>query len=237
MKSKTESVLIIDDESYIREFVGQVLSEHYRILFASTAAEGLETARKEKPSAIVLDLVLPDQNGIELCAQIRKTKELSETPILMLTGKNQPDERIQAFDSGADDYIAKPFFPHELLARVRAKINRSKSVVKASGSPQLVMKVNSFEVRYDLMKIYFKSKPLELGLTEFKILNCLLQSQGQVVDRAQINKFIWGDDVPSSRALDPHINALRRILKSTNADLKTIYGRGYSLVFRLSTAV
>jgi two-component system, OmpR family, alkaline phosphatase synthesis response regulator PhoP len=231
-KSEKEKVLIIDDESYIREFVGQILSEHYKIFFASSGAEGIEIAKREKPSAIVLDVLMPLQNGIETCSILRKTESTSAIPVLMLTAANQVEMRIEAFDSGADDFISKPFLPNELLSRVRSKIKRSKEENKSSGK---ALKVSAFKVNFDEMRVFYKDQLLDLGLIEFKIFNCLLSSHGQIVDRQPLNQFVWGSEVPSERALDPHITSLRKKMKVTNAELKTVYGRGYSLVFKFES--
>lgn len=231
VQTKKNAILIIDDESEIREVVGQILSEHYRVLFASNGQEGLELAKKEKPSAIVLDMMMPILNGIKTCEILRRTSETANIPVLMLSGDSHVDNKIGAFNTGADDYISKPFLPNELVARVRAKVNRYVN------KPVEVMRAYShdgFEIRYDEMKAYYKSKPIDLGPIEYKILCHLVTHQSQIVAREALNAFIWGDEVPSSRALDPHITSLRKALRNTNADLKTVYGRGYNLIFRQS---
>ncbi|MEK6556419.1 MAG: response regulator transcription factor [Bdellovibrionota bacterium] len=231
-KAEKEKILIIDDESYIREFVGQILSEHYKIYFASSGAEGIEIAKRERPSAIVLDILMPEQSGIQTCVILRQHQATAAIPVLMLTAANQVETRIEAFDSGADDFISKPFLPNELLARVRSKIKRSKEERPSSGK---TLKVGGFKINFDEMRVFYKDQPLDLGLIEFKIFNCLISDHGQVVDRNLLNQFVWAEEVPSDRALDPHITSLRKKLKVTNAELKTVYGRGYSLVFKFES--
>lgn len=232
-KPEKEKILIVDDESYIREFVGQVLSEHYKIFFASSGAEGVEIAQREKPSAIVLDILMPEQSGLETCRILRQNEVTSKIPVLMLTAANQVETRVEAFDLGADDFIAKPFLPNELLARVRSKIKRSQEGASSSGEKTL--KVGSFKINFDEMRVFYKDTQLELGLIEFKIFNCLISDHGQVIDRNLMNQFVWGSEIPSDRALDPHITSLRKKLRPTNAELKTVYGRGYSLVFKFES--
>lgn len=151
---KRPTVLIVDDESYIREFLAQILSEHFRIAFAKDGKEALEMAKSVKPAIIVLDVLMPGQNGIETCKKLRAQRESEEIPVIMLTAVNEPEQRIKAFNAGADDYLAKPFLPEELLARINRKLE--KAPVR-----QPVNKETEF--RLGNLKLQFDDLSLEVG--------------------------------------------------------------------------
>lgn len=230
MKAK---VLIVDDDSFVREFVGQVLSEKYTILFARNGDEAIEVAKAEQPGVIVLDIVMPGKNGIDTCFALRAAPETKNIPVLMLTALNEPEQRISAFSSGADDYMAKPFLPEELIARVEAKLRRSRD---SSQNVSHQLQVGDLKIDFEELKVEIGGNPTDIGQIEFKILNCLIKNRGQLVERDTLNHFVWGNDIPSERALDPHITSLRKKLKESSGELKTVYGRGYSLVIRGSAA-
>jgi DNA-binding response OmpR family regulator len=225
-----DTVLIVDDESYIREFVAQVLSEYYKVLFAKNGDEACEMAIRLQPSLIILDILMPGQNGIEICKILRGSPETKKIPVIMLTALNEPESLVGAFASGADDFLTKPFVPAELVARVASKIRRSKESLGA-GSGR-VLNVGNLKVDFDGLRVEVSGEPLDLGTIEFKILKFLVQNQDQVVLREELHSFVWGSETPSDRALDPHITSLRKKLKDSSGALKTIYGRGYSFILK-----
>lgn len=224
-------ILIVDDEPSIREFLAQILSEHYQILFAKNGTEALEVAKSKVPTIILLDILMPGKNGIQTCRDIRNDPTTKSIPVIMLTALNDTDQRTQAFISGADDYVSKPFTPDELVARIESKIRRQKEV-----TPQIAGRVQFGDLTLNLeeLKAEINGKAVEISQTEFKILNCLIKNQGQLLLREALHDYVWGDESPSDRALDPHITTLRKKLKGSRCELKTAYGQGYSLILKES---
>ena len=222
-------ILIVDDEPSIREFLAQILSEHYQILFAKNGTEAFEIAKNKKPTIILLDIIMPGKNGIETCREIRNDPTTKSIPVIMLTALNDSNQRTQAFLSGADDYITKPFNPDELIARVESKIRRQKEV-----APQVTGRVQfgDLTLNFEELKAEINGKTVEISQTEFKILSCLIKNQGQLVQREVLHDSVWGEESPSDRALDPHITTLRKKLKNSRSELKTVYGQGYSLILK-----
>lgn len=232
-----EKVLVIDDESYIREFVSQVLSEKYQVFFAKNGPDGLKLARQIEPGVIVLDILMPGQDGIQTCRALREDPVTAEIPVLMLTALNETEKRIQAFSAGADDYVAKPFRPEELLLRVQAKMRRSKHPKSARENPA-AHTLEHGDLRIDLqeLKASIAGRPLEMGAIEFKILSLLIRKSGQLVGRDEVEKCVWDDAPHAERALDPHIASLRKKLKDSRSELKTVYGRGFCIALRAADA-
>ncbi|MGE3756555.1 MAG: response regulator transcription factor [Pseudobdellovibrionaceae bacterium] len=227
---KRPTVLIVDDESYIREFLAQILSEHFRIAFAKDGKEALEMAKTVKPAIIVLDVLMPGQNGIETCKKLREQRESEQIPIIMLTAVNEPEQRIKAFNAGADDYLAKPFLPEELIARINRKLE--KAPVRQPPSKETEFRLGNLKLQFDDLSLEVDGVKCELGQVEYKILNFLLKKRGELVSRQELNDYIWGHELPSDRALDPHITALRKKLQKSHGELKTVYGKGYSIILK-----
>lgn len=223
------TVLVVDDESTIREFLAQVLSMRYQVILAKCGSEALRLARTRKVSVILLDILMPGKSGIDVCKELRTDPATRSISIIMLTALNEPDQRTQAFIAGADDFVSKPFNPDELLARVEAKIRRSEEI-----KPQVVSTLQFGDLSLDFIeqKAEIAGQPIEVGQIELKILKCLIHHEGQLVGRDVLHQFVWGDESPSDRALDPHITTLRKKLSSSRGILKTVYGKGYSLVLR-----
>ncbi len=227
---KRPTVLIVDDESYIREFLAQILSEHFQIALAKDGKEALEMAKSAKPSVIVLDVFMPGQNGIETCQKLHEQKETEVIPVIMLTAVNEPELRIKAFKSGADDYLAKPFLPEELIARINRKLEKAQTRKNGNEEPDFCL--GNLKLHFDDLSIEVDGVKYELGPVEFKILNFLLKKRGELVSRQELNDCIWGRELPSDRALDPHITSLRKKLQKSQGELKTVYGKGYSIILK-----
>lgn len=227
---KRPTVLIVDDESYIREFLAQILSEHFRIAFAKDGKEAIEIAKSAKPAVIVLDVLMPGQNGIETCKKLREQRESEGIPVIMLTAVNEPEQRIKAFNAGADDYLAKPFLPEELIARINRKLE--KTPARQPVSKENEFRLGNLKLQFDDLSIEVDGVKCELGQVEYKILNFLLKKRGELVSRQELNDYVWGDELPSDRALDPHITALRKKLQKSHGELKTVYGKGYSIILK-----
>lgn len=226
-------ILVVDDEPSIREFLAQILSADYQIILAKSGTEAVEKAQSQKPSLILLDILMPGMTGVEVCKHLRNDSNTKLIPIIMLTALNEPEQRTQAFLAGADDYISKPFKPDELLARIKSKVRR---LDEAPSSLSALLKFGDLELDLQEAKVEIAGNPLDIGHIELKILKCLLSHRGQLVERNILNQYVWGDEAPSYRALDPHITTLRKKLRASRGELKTVYGRGYSLVMKEGSA-
>ncbi|MBK9324474.1 MAG: response regulator transcription factor [Bdellovibrionaceae bacterium] len=148
----------------------------------------------------------------------------------MLTAVNEPEQRIKAFNAGADDYLAKPFLPEELIARINRKLE--KTPARQPVSKENEFRLGNLKLQFDDLSIEVDGVKCELGQVEYKILNFLLKKRGELVSRQELNDYVWGDELPSDRALDPHITALRKKLQKSHGELKTVYGKGYSIILK-----
>ncbi len=224
---KKKKILVVDDEICILEMMEEILNLQYEVKCVRSGHEAIELVKTEKPDAIVLDCFMPGLNGIETCQRLREDPANNSIAILMLTGLDDSEQRTKAFKCGADDYIPKPFSFEELLARIASKIRRSEE-----SKPQILEKLQFEDLKLDFQELRAEvaGEPIDVGHIEFKILNILMKNHGQVVERDLLHSFVWGGETPSERALDPHITTLRRKLKKSRGELRTIYGRGYALV-------
>jgi two-component system, OmpR family, alkaline phosphatase synthesis response regulator PhoP len=222
-----KKVLVVDDDVKTVELVKLYLNrDGYRVITAFNGIDALKMAREEHPDLIVLDLMLPGINGLDICRTLR---EESDVPIIMLTALTTDDDRLKGLDYGADDYMTKPFSPRELAARVRAVLRR----LPGERGPE---KIQHGDLIVDFLKheAYVENKPLELTPIEFKILGALVKEPGRVFSRAQIIENALGHDFDSfDRTIDVHILKLRRKLEPEPHHprfIKTIYGAGYKLL-------
>jgi two-component system, OmpR family, alkaline phosphatase synthesis response regulator PhoP len=222
-----KKVLVVDDDVKTVELVKLYLNrDGYRVITAYNGTDALKMAREEHPDLIVLDLMLPGINGLDVCRTLR---EESDVPIIMLTALTTDDDRLKGLNYGADDYMTKPFSPRELAARVRAVLRR----LPGERGPE---KIQHGELMVDFLKheAYIESKPLNLTPIEFKILGALVKEPGRVFSRAQIIENALGHDFDSfDRTIDVHILKLRRKLEPEPHHprfIKTIYGAGYKLL-------
>ena len=222
-----KKVLVVDDDAKTVELVKLYLNrDGYRVITAYNGTDALKMAREEHPDLIVLDLMLPGINGLDVCRTLR---EESDVPIIMLTALTTDDDRLKGLDYGADDYMTKPFSPRELAARVRAVLRR----LPGERGPE---KIQHGDLTVDFLKheAYVENKPLELTPIEFKILGALVKEPGRVFSRAQIIENALGHDFDSfDRTIDVHILKLRRKLEPEPHHpkfIKTIYGAGYKLL-------
>ncbi len=223
---KGRRILVIEDEIKIAEIVKAYLEkEQYEVVLAETGAKAL-TALKQGFDLIILDLMLPDMEGEDICQTIR---EDSDVPIIMLTAKSEEEARIKGLGIGADDYVVKPFSPRELVARVKALLRRVKGTkeLMAFNNNDLIIDSVRFEVRK-------KDAPLVLTPTEFKLLQCLADRPGQVFTRLQLVNVILGYDFEGyDRTIDAHIKNIRHKIEDNQKSpsyLKTVYGVGYKFV-------
>ncbi|OUS12273.1 phosphate regulon transcriptional regulatory protein PhoB [Rhodospirillales bacterium 47_12_T64] len=220
--------LIIEDEIALTTLLRYNLEkEGFRVNEAHDGEEALLRAKEEAPDLILLDWMLPLLSGIEVCRQLRRLPETKGVPIIMLTARGEETDKIRGLDSGADDYMTKPFSPAELIARIRALMRRSK--------PETVTEALAFEdINMDLAayKVYRGEREVHLGPTEFKLLRHLMQNPGRVFSREQLLDSVWGHDVyVEPRTVDVHIRRLRKVLnEGTELDLiRTVRSAGYAL--------
>lgn len=227
-----QKLLVADDDNEIRELLEFDLSQSgYIVDIAKDGEEALNKALKEKYDLILLDVMMPKMNGFDVCKNIRKTKP--DIPILMLTAKGTISDKTQGFDSGADDYIVKPFDIQEVLLRVRALVRRSPSVKSQPYIKQEILKTGDIEIFPDSLETEIKGKRIKLTPTEFEILYCLLQHFNEAVTLAVLLNEVWGynsdDDV---RMLRVHVGGLRQKIEQNPKMpdyLQTVTNVGYKL--------
>jgi DNA-binding response OmpR family regulator len=226
MKSR---LLIVDDEPQIRLLLGEFLSGLYETEFASNGNEAVKRSLELRPDLILMDVMMPDLDGISAVQKIREHELTRHIPILMVTAANTTRQRIEAFDFGADDFISKPFDIDELLSRIRSKLHRIRQIqepaVPAISFGNLQMDLRAREVRLN-------GEMLELGPVEYGILELLLRRPGAVVSRREIMERVWEDGRKNDRLIDAHLSTLRKKLSDWDADLQTVYGEGYRLKSR-----
>ncbi len=225
MKKKDIKILLVDDEPDILEIVGYNLSsEGYRVSKAKNGVEGVAKAKKELPHLIILDVMMPEMDGIEACEQIRKIPELSNVIITFLTARGEDYSQVAGFDAGADDYITKPIKPKVLLSKVKALLRRLKEEEAAT-----INKVGDIEINRDEYKIVQRGKEIILPRKEFELLSLLASRPGKVFKREEILDKVWGNEViVGGRTIDVHIRKLRE--KIGDDHFKTVKGVGYKFV-------
>lgn len=226
MKKKDIKILLVDDEPDILEIVGYNLtSEGYQVLTAENGADGVKKAKKEKPQLIILDVMMPEMDGIEACEQIRKIPELSDTIITFLTARGEDYSQMAGFDAGADDYITKPIKPKVLVSKVKALLRR----LKEDDKVEEILKIGNLIINREEYKITIKGKELLLPRKEFELLSLLATKPNKVFKREEILDKVWGNEViVGGRTIDVHIRKLRE--KIGDEKFKTIKGVGYKFV-------
>ncbi len=223
MKKKDIKILLVDDEQDILEIVGYNLSqEGYKIVTASNGKEAIAVAKKERPQLIIMDVMMPEMDGMEACENIRKIPELSNVLITFLTARSEDYSQVAGFDAGADDYIAKPIKPKLLVSKVKALLRRLKDDSPSSEN----LNVGSIEINREEYKIVMDGREIVLPRKEFELFYLLASKPGKVFKREEILDKVWGNEViVGGRTIDVHIRKLR---EKIGEDLfKTIKGVGY----------
>jgi DNA-binding response OmpR family regulator len=228
MKADSARILVIEDEAPMRTVLKDILTaEGFRVLTAADGESGLQQAVREKPDLILLDIMLPKLDGFALCAELRTLA--FEAPVLMLTAKGQVEDRVTGLDSGADDYLVKPFSTDELLARVRALLRR---VQRRS---RVVTALTLGTIHIDLVKQIARRGRAVIHLTskEFAVLRLLAEAGGEPVTRDRFLDVVWGyTSFPTTRTVDNHIASLRAKLEPDPENpkwIKTVHAVGYRL--------
>jgi two-component system, OmpR family, phosphate regulon response regulator PhoB len=223
-----ERVLVVDDEKDIVALVAYHLAKNgYRVSTASTGAEALQAAREERPALVVLDLMLPGMSGFEVLEQLRATEQTREVAVLMLTARREEADRIRGLSLGADDYLAKPFSPQELVLRVAAILRRLSSDGKTASD---VLTIGPIEIDRSAHRVRIDGEEIELTATEYKLLLTLAERRGRVQARAHLLETVW-DAAPDiqTRTVDMHIQRLRTKLGVASDLIETVRGFGYRL--------
>lgn len=222
------SILLVEDEQSIVTLIKYNLEkEGFKVFCSETGEDALKIIKEKIPDLVILDWMLPDTSGIDVCRQIKIDKKLKNIPVLILTAKGEPDDKIKGLEVGADDYVTKPFNNKELLLRVKSLIKRSK--------PSLLEDLGIFkDLKIDRIakKVFRENKEIKLGPIEYKLLDFLIKSPQRVYSREQLLSNVWGESINvESRTVDVHIRRLRKAINidKKNDLIRTVRSSGYSL--------
>lgn len=231
------SVMIVEDETAIRELLGFICEkESWRTMKAGSLDEANQMIKKIKPDLILLDVMLPDGSGFDWLNRLKREESTREIPVIMLTARGDEIDRVQGLESGADDYVVKPFLPRELIARIRVVLRRNHAMNTVCSIPDeqtdrlirgpLILDQSRFEATVD-------GKVLKLSAKEFRLLHLFANHPGRVLNRSQVLNAIWGNQVVDFRTVDVHMLRLRKALSGTAAEnmLETVRGVGYRFRF------
>ena len=221
-------ILIVEDEPPLVEVIKYNFeSAGFRTTVASDGNEALFQAEELLPELIILDWMLPERSGIEVCRELRKRKNTKATPIIMLTARSEEIDKVKGLENGADDYVVKPFSPKELIARSRALLRRTKP-----GFVENKLYYADLEMDLEAHRVFRNGNAIHLGPTEYRLLNVLLERPTRVYSREQLLDRVWGHDIyVEERTVDVHIRRLRKALDGNDGQnlIRTVRGGGYSL--------
>jgi two-component system catabolic regulation response regulator CreB len=231
---ESPAILVVEDETAIADAIRYVLAaDGFAPLCCASAAQALREFAARPPRLAILDVGLPDLNGFELFRRMQALSPGREVPVLFLTARNDEIDRVAGLEMGADDYIAKPFSPRELLARVRAVLRRANRAGEAAALPTPALAVGPLELDEESRRARYCGRPVELTRYEFGILLQLLQRPGRVFSREDLLAKVWADGSDSfDRTVDAHIKSLRAKLKAVAPQvepIRTVRGSGYAL--------
>ncbi len=222
------SVLVVEDETALLTLLRYNLEkEGFTVSSAHDGEEALLQLKEAKPDAVLLDWMLPRVSGIEVCRQIRRTPAWKDLPVIILTARGEEGDRVRGLDSGADDYVVKPFSPNELVARLRAVIRRARPA-----STDEILRFSDISLDLSAHRVARAGKPVHLGPTEFRLLRFLMERPGRVFSREQLLDAVWGRDAEVElRTVDVHIRRLRKALNGVGRPdlVRTVRAAGYSL--------
>jgi len=222
------TVLIVEDEPPQAEMLSYNLeSAGFRTMIANNGEEGLSLARQNVPDAIVLDWMLPGLSGIEVCRQLRSDATTRDIPILMLTARGEEEDRVRGIETGADDYVVKPYSPREVVGRIKGLLRRANPTLSAES-------IDYADISMDLIqhKVSRAERNVHLGPIEYKLLKTLLEKPGRVFSRDRLLDLVWGRDVyVEDRTVDVHIRRLRKALNEDDGQdlIRTVRGEGYAI--------
>jgi two-component system, OmpR family, phosphate regulon response regulator PhoB len=224
----TQTILVVDDEPAIVELVRYNLERAgFRVATAGDGAQARLMIEESAPDLVVLDWMLPERSGLELCRELRRKPGTRALPIVLLTARGEESDRIRGLETGADDYVSKPFSPSELVARVRALLRRSQP-----GLSEEKLRVGDIEMDLGAHRVTRARRQVHLGPTEFRLLRFFLQHPGRVFDRDRLLTAVWGIESDIEiRTVDVHIRRLRKALTAMGEPdlIRTVRSAGYSL--------
>ncbi len=230
-----QKILVVEDERSIAELLAFNLGrEGFEVREAVDGLAALVACRRERPDLVILDVMLPGMDGLEVCRQLRRTHEFKDVPIIMLTARREELDRVLGLEMGADDYVVKPFSPREVVARVKAILRRTLREAEATDSPGGgVLKAGDLELDQGRREVRRDGSGVELTFKEFEILKYLMHNPGRVISREIILEKVWGYDyLGDARTVDVHIRHLREKLEEIPARpryVETVRGVGYRL--------
>lgn len=220
-------VMVIEDEEALALMLRYNLEkEGYLVVVESRGSKAIAEIEKNHPSVILLDWMLPEMSGVEICKLLRSKPDIKNIPVIMLTAKGEEEDKIKGLSAGADDYVTKPFSIPELMARVKSQLRRAPE-------PHTEKELVFEDIRMDLVekKVFRGENYIHLGPTEFRLLKMLMETPGKVFSREFLLKNVWGDNIyVESRTVDVHIRRLRKSLNEFGADyIRTVRATGYSI--------
>ena len=221
-------IFVVEDEKPIQELLQYNLEkEGFKVSSSANGEEALETIKEKIPDLILLDWMLPDLSGIKICQYLKQDKTVKNIPVIMLTAKGEEEDKIKGFNTGAEDYMTKPFSFPELLVRIKSLLKRVKPNIVSDEAIYLDLKIDRVS-----MKVSRKEKEINLGPKEYKLLNFLIKQPKRVYSRDQLLEQVWGDDINvESRTVDVHITRLRQAINIDGVKplIRTVRSAGYSL--------
>ena len=224
----SEKILVVDDEDYIVELISyNLVSSGYSVITANNGIDAVRITKEEKPSLILLDLMIPGLDGYDVCKAIRSDENTKDVLIIMLSAKGEELDKILGLELGADDYITKPFSIRELLARVKAILRRRKSL----GANEEIYKTNDISINFERREVTILDNKIDLTLKEFELLEILVKNRGKILTRETLLDKIWGYEyIGETRTVDVHIRYLRKKIEVDDKNpkfIETIRGVGY----------
>ena len=230
MSSRSQTILVVEDEPDIRKLINYNLAqERFKVLEAEDGEQALKLLQREKPNLVILDLMLPGLSGLELCKILRDQTDTTHVPILMLTAKAGEADKVVGLEMGADDYLAKPFSPREMVARVRAILRRSESSTAAESAPYY--EKGALKIDFSTYEVFARGQQIRLTLKEFELLRFLVQNSNRVLSRDQLLDRVWGGETfVTPRTVDVHIRRLRKAVEEDDGKprlILTLRGVGY----------
>ena len=228
MNKPKSTILVVEDEPAQREvLIYNLAADGFDVLSASSGDEALMMFEESSPDLILLDWMLPGVSGIEICRRLKSRSAMRHVPIIMMSARSDESDRVRGLDTGADDYVVKPFSIAELIARVRANLRRTRP-----STVGVLMKYDDITLNSETHKVSRADQPVHLGPTEFRLLATLLEKPGRVWSRDQLLDRVWGRDVyVDNRTVDVHVGRLRKSLMQFGGSdvIRTVRGAGYSL--------
>jgi DNA-binding response OmpR family regulator len=228
-RSRGMRVLVVEDEADVAEMIRYNLGkEGYDVRLAATGIDALRQAKEAKPDVILLDIMVPQLNGWEICRRLKQDRETVAIPVIMVTGRVEEGDKVLGFEMGADDYVTKPFSPRELLARVRAVVRRGRPGDADAGQ---VLRAGDLEIDRRRFEVKMKGRLVELTRKEFDLLATLIRTPGRVFGREELLDLVWGQDgFVEPRTVDVHVARLRAKFTAARAPMpaiETVRGVGY----------